>query len=52
VGKVSFGPQKLLENAQAVVTSVKAAKPATVKGVYIKSTFLSSTMGPSVRVEL
>ncbi len=52
VGKVSFGPQKLLENAQTIIDSVKAAKPASVKGVYIRSAYLSSTMGPSIKLEL
>lgn len=52
IGKVSFGPQKLLENAQAVVSSVRAAKPPSVKGAYIKSTYVASTMGPSIKAEL
>ncbi|HSX18090.1 MAG TPA: 50S ribosomal protein L1 [Candidatus Saccharimonadales bacterium] len=52
IGKASFGPQKLLENAQAVVTSIRAAKPASVKGVYVKSAYVTTTMGPSVKTEL
>lgn len=52
IGKVSFGPQKLLENAQVVVSSIKAAKPASIKGTYVKSVYLSSTMGPSIKAEL
>jgi large subunit ribosomal protein L1 len=52
IGKVSFGPQKLLENAQAIVSSVRAAKPASVKGIYVKSVFVSSTMGPSIKAEV
>jgi len=52
IGKVSFGPQKLLENAQAVISSVKAAKPASVKGAYIKSTYVTTSMGPSIKAEL
>lgn len=50
IGKVSFGQKKLLENAQAVVTSIKGNKPASIKGAYIKSAHLSTTMGPSIIV--
>lgn len=50
IGKVSFGAAKLEENANAVIASIKAAKPASVKGIYIKSVFVSTTMGPSIRL--
>jgi large subunit ribosomal protein L1 len=52
VGKVSFGPEKLTQNAQAVVDNIKAAKPASLKSVYIKSAYISTTMGPSVKVQI
>ena len=52
VGKVSFGPEKLLENAKAQIDSVLKAKPAAAKGKYVKSIAMSSTMGPGVRVDL
>jgi large subunit ribosomal protein L1 len=52
IGKASFGPQKLLENAQAIASSVRTAKPASVKGTFVKSTYVSSTMGPSIKTEL
>ena len=52
VGKVSFGPDKLLENARALIDSVIKNKPAAAKGRYVKSLALSSTMGPGVRVDL
>jgi len=52
IGKVSFSPAKLLENADAVMTSVRAAKPATVKGVYLKSAYICSSMGPSIKFEV
>lgn len=52
IGKVSFGADKLVENAGAVVAGVKAAKPASLKGVYIKSAYVSTTMGPSVKVTI
>ena len=51
IGKVSFGADKLTTNADAVISSVRAAKPATIKGIYVKSIYVSSTMGPSIRVE-
>ncbi|HET9098658.1 MAG TPA: 50S ribosomal protein L1 [Candidatus Saccharimonadales bacterium] len=52
VGKVSFSQTDLQNNAQAVLTSLKNNKPATVKGNYFKSIHLSTSMGPSVKVEL
>ncbi len=52
VGKVSFGPEKLLENAKILIDTVIRAKPAAAKGKYVKSIALSSTMGPGVRVDL
>jgi large subunit ribosomal protein L1 len=51
VGKVSFGPERLLDNAKALIDSVLKAKPAAAKGKYVKSIALSSTMGPGVRVD-
>jgi len=52
IGKVSFGADKLLDNAKALIDSVLKAKPAAAKGKYVKSIALSSTMGPGVRVDL
>jgi large subunit ribosomal protein L1 len=52
VGKVSFGAEKLFDNAKALIDSVLKAKPAASKGKYVKSIALSSTMGPGVRVDL
>jgi large subunit ribosomal protein L1 len=52
IGKVSFGPDKLLDNAKAIIDSVIKAKPAAAKGRYVRSIALSSTMGPGVRVDL
>jgi large subunit ribosomal protein L1 len=52
VGKVSFGPDRLFENAKALIDSVLKAKPAAAKGRYVKSISLSSTMGPGVRIDL
>jgi large subunit ribosomal protein L1 len=50
IGKVSFGADKLFENAQAVFASVKAAKPSSLKGNYVVSIFASTTMGPSIKI--
>ncbi len=50
IGKVSFGTDKLLKNAQAVFTSIKSAKPASVKGNYMGSMYITTSMGPSIRV--
>ena len=52
IGKVSFGADKLLDNARALIDSVLKAKPSAAKGKYVKSIALSSTMGPGVRVDL
>jgi len=51
IGKVSFTPAKLQQNAEAVLASVRSARPASLKGIYIKSAYLSTTMGPSIKIE-
>ena len=51
VGKSSFDPQKLIDNAMTVITSVVKAKPAAAKGKYVKGIFMSSTMGPGVEID-
>jgi len=51
VGKLSFAPEKLVENATTVITSIVRAKPSAAKGRYIKSVTLSSTMGPGVPLD-
>lgn len=50
VGKVSFTDEQILENATAFLDAVKRVKPTTVKGTYLQSITLTSTMGPGVRV--
>lgn len=52
VGKVSFSPEQLQENAQTVIDTLVRVKPATAKGRYIRSLALSSTMGPGVRLDV
>lgn len=51
VGKASFNEKALQENIKAFVKAVNQAKPADTKGIYIKSAYISSTMGPSVKVD-
>jgi len=52
IGKVSFTAPQLLQNMQAVLASVKANKPQNVKGNYIKNIHLTTTMGPSISIDL
>ena len=52
IGKASFDEKKLAENVKAFVRKIVKAKPSTVKGTYVKRTFLSSTMGPSVEIDM
>jgi large subunit ribosomal protein L1 len=52
VGKVSFEEQKLIENLTAIMEAVVKAKPAGAKGQYIKSVFVTTTMGPSVKMDV
>lgn len=51
VGKLSFDADKLVENIQAFIDYVISLKPASIKGVYVKSIAISATMSPSIRVE-
>lgn len=51
LGKVSFGSDKLVENANTFFDSLKAQKPASLKGTYVKSVFIATTMGPSIAIE-
>ncbi|MBU0981167.1 50S ribosomal protein L1 [Patescibacteria group bacterium] len=52
VGKVSFGEQKLLENVKAYLLAVMEKKPSTMKGSYVKSITLATTMGPGIKVDV
>ena len=51
LGKVSFGEDKLLQNANAFFDSLKSQKPASLKGQYVKSVYLTTSQGPSIAVE-
>jgi len=50
VGKLNFEADKLVENAKAFINTIIKMKPASAKGQYVKSLFLSSTMGPGLRI--
>jgi ribosomal protein L1 len=52
IGKVSFGSDKLLQNARAILTSVKNNKPSSLKSSYVHSIFVTTSMGPSVPVNI
>ena len=51
IGKVSFSPDKLVENAQEIISTILKLKPSAAKGTYIKSVAISSTMSPGIHVE-
>ena len=51
VGKISFPPEKLIENATVLISSVIKAKPTVAKGKYIKGCYISSTLGPGISLD-
>jgi large subunit ribosomal protein L1 len=51
IGKVSFDPDKLAQNAQEVINTLVRLKPSSAKGTYVRSIYLSSTMSPSVSID-
>jgi large subunit ribosomal protein L1 len=52
IGKASFTPEQLADNARSLVDAVNRAKPSGAKGTYLKRAHLSSTMGPGLKVEV
>lgn len=52
IGKLSFTPQQLVENAQAVIDAVLRARPASLRGTYLRSCVLTSTMNPGIRLDV
>ncbi len=52
IGKISFKAEDLVENFEAVLHAIEAAKPATAKGIYMQSCAASATMSPSVKINL
>jgi len=51
IGKVSFSPEQLRDNAKEVINTIIKLKPSTAKGTYVKSIHLSSTMSPGIKVD-
>jgi len=51
IGKVQFTSDDLVKNYGTLVDAVLRAKPSTAKGVYVKSIFLTTTMGPSIKID-
>ncbi|WP_456446420.1 50S ribosomal protein L1 [Deinococcota bacterium DY0809b] len=51
VGKASFEPEKIADNVRAFIKAVEQAKPEGAKGTYLKSVYLTTTMGPSIKVD-
>jgi large subunit ribosomal protein L1 len=52
IGKVSFGKDKLDDNLRAITSSIKTAKPSSLKGTYVRSAFVTTSMGPSIPIEV
>lgn len=52
LGKISFNKKSLLENIEAFLGAVQRAKPSTAKGQYLRSMFLSTTMGPGLKIDM
>lgn len=52
IGKMSFDENKLLQNFSAVMDAIQKAKPSSAKGIYIRSVYVSSTMGPGLKIDL
>ncbi|HAB98786.1 MAG TPA: 50S ribosomal protein L1, partial [Parachlamydiales bacterium] len=52
VGKMSFQQENVAENVKALLSAVNRAKPASSKGVFLRSLYLSSTMGPGLKIDL
>ncbi|MFI3317316.1 MAG: 50S ribosomal protein L1, partial [Rikenellaceae bacterium] len=51
VGKVSFTPEQIMENAQEVISTIIKLKPSAAKGTYVKSIYVSTTMSPGLQVD-
>ena len=51
IGKVSFTPEQIVENAQEVMSTIIKLKPSAAKGTYVKSIFISTTMSPGIEVD-
>jgi large subunit ribosomal protein L1 len=51
IGRVSFSPEKLVENSNELIGAIIKAKPATAKGTYVKSVFMASSMSPGIALD-
>jgi large subunit ribosomal protein L1 len=51
IGRISFSPEKIAENAQEILNALVKAKPSTAKGIYLKSIYIASTMSPGIAVD-
>ena len=51
IGRVSFAPDKIVENSQELINAIVRAKPATAKGTYLKSVFMASSMSPGIAID-
>jgi large subunit ribosomal protein L1 len=51
IGKASFEPEKICDNADELLKTILKLKPSTTKGIYFKSIFMSSTMSPSISID-
>jgi large subunit ribosomal protein L1 len=52
IAKTSFDADKIVENSKAFITAILKARPVTLKGNYVKSVFISSTMSPSIKINI
>src|SRR4026208_453010 len=52
VGKASFDPEQLIDNAKAVLLAILRAKPASAKGNYVRGVTVATTMGPGIKIDL
>jgi len=51
IGRISFAPEKIAENAQELLNALVKAKPSTAKGTYLKSIYIASTMSPGISID-
>jgi large subunit ribosomal protein L1 len=52
IGKVSFEAEKLIENLTALLEAILKARPASLKGQYIRSAYIATTMGPGIKLDM
>jgi large subunit ribosomal protein L1 len=52
IAKTSFAAEKIAENAKAFISAILKARPVTLKGKYVKSVYISSTMSPSIKLDI